>query len=160
MSKTGCFDCDVNLHKGGRDSDPVTQTLVYSVVVVAFSYCSGNMNFCPLPCQWLIVTSEIFAHSNHVPTWCWSAQRTEHYLICRIYLEKGCFSIDLVVNGFHGMTEGAVIISASSHFCILQLMMPVLNQKSYRLTSLVEDPRKSFLSMICLWNVCQTRKGD
>lgn len=51
MSKTGYFDCDINLHKVERDLDPVTQTLVYSVVVVVFSYCSGDMNFCTLSCQ-------------------------------------------------------------------------------------------------------------
>ena len=160
MSKTGYFDCDINLHKVERDLDPVTQTLVYSVVVVVFSYCSGDMNFCTLSCQWFIVTSEIFAHSDQVSTWCWSAQCTEHHLICPIYLEKGCFSMDLVVNGFHGMIEGAVIIAAYSQFSILHLMMAILNQKSYRVTSLVEGPSKSFLSMICLWNVCWTRKGD
>lgn len=68
--------------------------------------------------------------------------------------------MDLVVNGFHGMIEGAVIIAAYSQFSILHLMMAILNQKSYRVTSLVEGPSKSFLSMICLWNVCWTRKGD
>lgn len=50
-----------------HDSYHMTQTLVYAVVVVVFSYCSGNVNHSPRHCKWLTVTLD----SLHVLTICW-----------------------------------------------------------------------------------------